>query len=172
VVAVTFSTDTNDSGGGVDGTIHNNAWKQAMATAINAAFTDWDDYTPTWGNTGTANTLGNGTLAGRYHTVNKRVFFQIEFVWGTTTASGNAAWTFTLPVTAVAATNPEQTIGGATITDVSVGNYCGIVQQFTTTTCVVYNTNAITNGVGFSGSVPMTWVSTDKMSICGSYQIP
>jgi hypothetical protein len=34
-MAVVFSTDTDDDGTGTTGTIHNNAWKQAMATAIN-----------------------------------------------------------------------------------------------------------------------------------------
>jgi hypothetical protein len=37
---VTFSADFDDTGAGLDGTVHNNAWKQAMATAINAMTID------------------------------------------------------------------------------------------------------------------------------------
>lgn len=170
--SVVFSTDTDDSGGGTDGTIHNNAWKQAMATAINSAIpnTNWTAYTPTWGNTGTANTLGNATISGRYHVINKRVFFKVQFVFGSTSTAGSGVYTFTLPLTAVANTSPRQCLGSAVILDASVGNYGGTVEQFTTTTCVVYNTNAVTNGV--SGTVPMTWVSTDSIAIQGSYEIP
>lgn len=169
MAAVTFSTDTDDSGAGTDGTIHNNAWKQAMATAINAAFTDWTTYTPTWGNTGTANTLGNGTIAGQYTVINDTVHFQIQLVWGSTTNDGSGVWTFTLPVTAVAVTAPGQALGSAVLTDASVGAYGGIVQQFSTTTCIIYNTDVVSTGVG-AGTVPFTWVTTDTCSLHGTYR--
>jgi hypothetical protein len=57
-------------------------------------------YTPTWGNTGTANSLGNGTLLGEYWIRGKRVDFRIKLTWGSTTTAGSSVWTFTLPFTA------------------------------------------------------------------------
>src|SRR5262245_26789338 len=57
-------------------------------------------FTPTWGNTGTANSLGKGSISGSYITAGKLVIFRILLTWGSTTSSGSGNWTFTLPATA------------------------------------------------------------------------
>jgi len=132
-------------------------------------FSGWTSYTPVWGNTGTANIQGAATVAGRYHVVGKIVTFEIDFTFGAGSVSGNAAWTFTLPVTGAAVTTPGQILGNAILRDASVGEYRGVVQQRSPTTCVVYLMGAISSGVGF-GDVPFTWAATDGLTISGVYQ--
>ena len=59
-------------------------------------------YTPTWGNTGTANTLGAGTIVGSFQQIGKRVYFTIVLTWGAGTASGSGVWMFTIHVASTA----------------------------------------------------------------------
>ena len=58
---------------------------------------DWTSYTPTWASSGTAPSLGNGTLQGLYLQVGKLVHVLINFKAGSTTTFGTGAWSFTLP---------------------------------------------------------------------------
>lgn len=58
----------------------------------------WTDYPPTWGSTGTAPTLGNGTLAGRYKALDPKTYdISIVLTWGSTSTGGTGQWSFTLP---------------------------------------------------------------------------
>ena len=57
-------------------------------------------YTPTWAViSGTAPTLGNGTLVGNYNRVGDLVYFNVVLTFGSTTTAGSGTYTFTLPVT-------------------------------------------------------------------------
>lgn len=66
-------------------------------------------YTPTWSSTGSAPSLGNGTLVGSYRYVGGLVYARITLTFGTTTGAGTGGWRMTLPVTAVEASAP---VGG------------------------------------------------------------
>jgi hypothetical protein len=59
---------------------------------------DWTSYTPTWNSTGTAPSLGNGTLQGLYLQVGKLVYVLINFKAGSTTTYGTGNWQFSLPL--------------------------------------------------------------------------
>lgn len=88
---VTFSTDTDDDGSGSTGTIHNNAWKQAMATAINAALPDWAAVTFSAGNfTGNGSmtwTVASGDVGvNRYVKIGKTLIWCVQL--NTTTVGG------------------------------------------------------------------------------------
>lgn len=92
-MGVVFSPDTDDSGAGLDGTIHNNAWKQAMAAAINAVLGDWTPVPFVAGNFQAA--TGNWTLTApdmtlnRYQVINKTLFWSVTL--DTTTVSATPA---------------------------------------------------------------------------------
>lgn len=58
----------------------------------------WVAYTPTWYVNGAArSTIGNGTLLGKYKQIGKTCFFNIRFVWGSTTSIVTGLWYFSLP---------------------------------------------------------------------------
>jgi hypothetical protein len=88
MAAVVFSTDTDDSGLGLDGTVHNNAWKQAMATAINAAIGDWTAVTYAGGNF--TSDVGSWTVdsgdvkRNRYQIINKTMIWNLVIATSTT----------------------------------------------------------------------------------------
>src|SRR5262245_308636 len=58
------------------------------------------DYTPTWSATGTAPSLGNGSIQGKYWRLGRLVLYRLVFTAGSTTTFGSGAWLFTLPFTA------------------------------------------------------------------------
>lgn len=62
------------------------------------AFGAWTSYTPTWGSTGTAPAIGNGSLIGAYTQIQKTVFFRVGVTFGSSTTFGTGNYTLTLPV--------------------------------------------------------------------------
>lgn len=129
----------------------------------------WTSYTPTWGNTGTANTLGNGSITGKWtHLGGKTYRVKIALSWGSTTASGSGAWTFTLPFTAATLIATNENVGSGMLTDASAGQYAAVVGLFTTSTVAPYNTDALTNGV--TATVPFAWTDTDQLSLSFTYE--
>jgi hypothetical protein len=82
------------------------------------------NYTPTWGvESGTAPTLGNGTLSGFYNRVGDLVFFAITLQFGSTTTAGSGNYTFSIPF---AMSNASKGFTGSTqILDSGVAWYRG-----------------------------------------------
>jgi len=62
-----------------------------------AALGEWTAYTPTWGASGTAPALGNGTIAGRYTIIGKTVHCRVTLGLGSTSTQGTGMWYFTVP---------------------------------------------------------------------------
>lgn len=163
-MAITRTTLTDDSGDNLTGTIWNNARLQAVFDAIE---TNWvtDAYTPTWGNTGTPNTTTDATITGSYFKIGKLCFFQIALTWGAATASGNGAWTFTLPLTANAFganSNIE-----ALYVNTGTASYRGTALALSTTSI-----QAVTNAspvATVTSTSPFTWGNTDVLYITGWY---
>ncbi len=98
MAAVVFSADVDDSGLGLDGTVHNNAWKQAMATAINAAMGDWTASAGSW-------TVASGDVVkNRYQIINKTMTWQFE-VTTTTVSTTPVSLRVAIPTGTLASTN-------------------------------------------------------------------
>ena len=64
----------------------------------NNVYIYWKNYTPTWTSTGGGQSLGNGSIAGRWSRRGNTVSFQIDFSIGSTTNVGSGSWEFGLPV--------------------------------------------------------------------------
>lgn len=124
-------------------------------------------YTPTWSNSGTANTLGDGTLSGFYYLRGRQVQFIVSLLWGTTTASGNGEWRFLLPGTvnlSIVQVGQNQSF------DTSVpARFAGmnILQSSTTIAPVVDNSTAGGALQGVTATVPMTWAVGDLINAWG-----
>lgn len=164
-------TPTDDSGAGTDGTILNNAYLQSIYDSLENTFALSTSFTPTWGNTGTANSLGNGTLTGHYFQFGKFVVFRIVLTWGNTTSSGNGNWTLTLPVTAGSTNNGYGPISGAAL-DSGSAQYQVQVQLTSTTVMLPVTLNAASTNAfesAITSTSPMTWTTSDALILNGWY---
>ena len=129
-------------------------------------------YTPTWTTTGTAPSLGNGTLSGTYMQLGNMVVFTVSLVIGSTTTTGTGTWRFALPF--ALDNNRESLICQAKGLDIGVRWYTNLIGDTadpnTTTTFSVINPDS-TDGDYISNSYPMTWGTDDALYIQGMYRI-
>lgn len=81
----------------------------------------WTTYTPVWASTGTAPTLGNGTIDGGFAQAGQLVFFSIVLTIGSTSTAGTSIYTLTLPVPTALPANAA--VGSAHYFDASPTGY-------------------------------------------------
>ena len=131
----------------------------------------WLPYTPTWlGTAGTAGTVGNGTLQGRYREIGKCLYVGIDLICGTTTTFGTGYWGFSLPTgykvagnantRALASAWAYDTSAGAEY--VGVGRSSGAAGAFDNNAFLVAFPNALAKA-----AVPFVWANADLLSIYG-----
>lgn len=128
----------------------------------------WTTYTPTWTSTGSAPTLGNATIRGRYRrSVDMDlVIVEFAFIFGSTSAAGTGAWRFSLPVTASAAAL-DYGAGTGYILDSGTEEMPAASRVLTTTTVGVYSEG----GSGAVGAgVPITWATNDQVRFTVMYE--
>lgn len=128
----------------------------------------WTVYSPTWGNTGTANTLGNGQVIGTYFALGKIIFCRIWLLFGTTSVAGSAVYTFTLPTAAAALVTTFDNVGVGILQDASVGAYGATVALFDTAKVILFNTNGVSGGV--TGTSPFAMTNPDFITMDIVYQ--
>jgi hypothetical protein len=142
------------------------------ATNLNAQLRDLingfgakTSYTPTLAGF----TLGNGTISGSYTQIQKTVWFEATFVFGSTSAAASAVPTLTLPVTA-ASSAVNNALFRAQFIDSGTASYFAVGRCLTTTTAAAYviGTNGIFNTP--STTSPFTWATNDGIYIAGLYE--
>ena len=84
------------------------------------AITAWSTYTPTWYTTGTAASIGNGTLTGRYQNIGRTIVGEIRLVFGSTSVRGTGTYRFSLPTPGIA--ENYQPIGQVVVRDEGPGS--------------------------------------------------
>lgn len=126
---------------------------------------NWNTYSPAWTSTGTAPSIGNGTLTGRWKYLdNDAVAIQIRLTWGSTTSAGTGDYNFGLPVSAAF----EQVLS-AVILDSGTDWKLAVA---TTANGASNSVRVIPEGANLmSGTSPMTWASGDKLIITGIIEI-
>jgi hypothetical protein len=127
-------------------------------------------YTTTWGvASGTAPSLGNGTLTAVYSRIGNFVYFAINLVAGSTTTFGSGIYTFTLPFAMSDSTNGINGYGAAL--DAGVAWYRGYtpntMENGFTDKFVMINDS----GTPIQNSVPFTFGTNDSIKAVGSYVI-
>ena len=127
------------------------------------AFDAYSTYVPTWTATGTAPSLGNGTLAGRYMQIGKLVFVTIEFTAGSSTTFGTGGWRFTAPVTP---RTSSKAIGEIRAIDTGVSEYPGFVVMEATLLRLMFSTAVPEATV----SAPFAWANTDQFHLSATYE--
>lgn len=131
------------------------------------ASTAWSSYTPTWTASGTAPSIGNGTLEGAYQQIGKTVFWRMRFQAGSTSTYGTGNYHFSLPVSAAAGV-------------VVLGNGYGYdsstnaINTAFTAYLISGKVMGIYTGTGgayyWGQTVPWTWANGDQWLIAGSYE--
>jgi hypothetical protein len=121
-------------------------------------------FTPTWTTTGTAPSLGNGTLSGTYCRHGKLIWVKIALVAGSTTTFGTGQFQFALPVTAQDTTDSL----AAVLVDSSTQFYSAVGILKSTGLVTATWTGDVSAG-GPSGTTPFTWAVNDQVRISGWY---
>jgi hypothetical protein len=135
----------------------------------------WSTYTPSWTSSGTAPSLGNGTLTGRYTKIGRLASAEIVLIFGTTTTPGTGIWNFSLPV------------GSRTAFQLMVSTIYGFRSGVGTGFQAFVRSNATATGVGYlyvsgspsgaltdvvGGAAPWAaaWASADAVSAAFTYE--
>lgn len=150
-------------------------WGTAMTNDMNEIITDltpvlsaWTAYTPTWGSSGSAPALGNGTISGRFMQLGKVGFFDGVLTTGSTSTYGTGTYTFTLPAGWTAAAT-SALVGDSRLFDTSVTTrYVAVISTSTTTTIAVSPDGTTTD---VSGTVPFTFATGDIIRWKGSVEL-
>ena len=125
----------------------------------------WGSYTPTWASSGTAPTIGNGTLAGYYLQAGKLVIGRIVLTIGGTTGVGTGSYSMSLPVNA--AVTGLAAVGSCGFYDNSGGYYDGTALRNATNAgqCIL-----ILNNARWSATAPVAPASGDIISVQFTYE--
>lgn len=124
----------------------------------------WTAYTPVWGSSGTAPSLGNGTITGAYRSVGNTADFRILLTAGSTTTYGTGFYTFTFPVAAILANQP----GGSGFITRSGPLYWGLIPVgFGTTSFRMIGSGA---SALFTATSPATLTTGDQVCVGGTIE--
>lgn len=128
----------------------------------------WQAYTPSSTNI----TVGSGALAGRYQRENGRCHFRASFTLGGGSAMGTAP-TIGLPIATAGIPMNHLYVG---ITDTGTGFFTGVnlvVAASGASVEIRYANSAGTpvTGTGITSTAPMTWASTDILTVGGTFEM-
>jgi hypothetical protein len=120
----------------------------------------WATFTPTWASSGGGQSLGNGTLTGRWAQSGKIVFFRIQLTFGSTTARGSGRYSFGgLPVSRA-------------VTPQAVSSYVEGTARYGGAAQVdgsgVFSINVGATEV--TATTPFTWAAGNLLVVQGSYE--
>ena len=127
----------------------------------------WGGGYQSWTPTRNGITVGNGQERARYAKIGKTVFFEYEFVLGSTSAISNDPG-FSLPLTASA-----KVTGYSTFTDAGVSNYQGQLDATTTFAYFIVGNSAGTflSSSYLTAGIPFTWGTNDTFNARGFYEV-
>jgi hypothetical protein len=129
---------------------------------------DWTTYTPQLTSTGTAFSLGNGIVSGRYTQAGSVVWVNIKVTMGSSTTFGTGFYRVTLPV----APEVDELLGVVAADSSSGFRYPGQARMITASASGDNMRLAIGAGTnsGLGATTPFTWAQDDVLIISGSYK--
>lgn len=123
---------------------------------------------PTWGNDGTANSIGNGTLSGTARKIGNRVFFDISLTFGSTTTVGSSTMFFQLP-SPFNGNFTTTCAGSVYVLDSGTGYITGAAWMLSGADKIYMVSSG---GVNFFGAtLPMTWATNDVLIVSGNCEL-
>lgn len=147
----------------------------AVVTA-GPTISDNNNFTPSWTAAGTAPSLGNGSITGKWHRNGKWMDVDIYMSFGSTTTKGTSDWYFSLPSGYTIDTSyMASSVTGITVIGSMVANRTGTSDQGG---LVVYQdtgkfklVNLGSTTIYWNTTVPVTWASGDQFSIKARFPI-
>lgn len=140
------------------------SWADAVIQALAVFGSASSAYTPAWTSSGTAPSLGNGSLVGSYWQFGKLVIGAATLTIGSTTSGGTGVWYLTLPVTAKSSVGYQDPIG--TVFAKQGTPSAGAVAINSATT-MQFLTAA---GVAMGATVPAAWANGNSLRIQFMYE--
>lgn len=145
-----------------------NVYIGPQSVSYTSPMTDWISFTPTWTSSGTAPSIGNGTLAGRYKRVGDKAEIQISMISGTTTTYGTGSYQFSLPSGVsidtsklISASPNSQILGYSQTQRTAVGNiYDAAVTLFSSTAVYAGRPADGTGSSAWTDTFPATWTAS------------
>lgn len=130
--------------------------------------TAWTSYTPNWTSSGTAPSIGNGILIGKYKQIGKTVFVRVRLQIGSSTTTGTGNWRISLPV---AAADSDGVVMPATYLDNGVNWHIGLVNcEYDGNTSYVVPLKGTAPSGAVDATSPFTWNAGDSLVFNGSYE--
>ena len=133
---------------------------------------DFETFTPSWNNV----TAGNASNSGVYAQVNELVFWQVEFIAGSTTSYASSAFSFDMPVASVSdltyipmGTGWLRPDGGTIWTCQNIGIQS--TQVISPYLYVQAGSNGYLNVTSAKSSIPNTWNTSGQMFLQGFYKV-
>lgn len=138
--------------------------------ALNFTPGTWVTYSPAWTSSGTAPSIGNGTLTGRYSITGKTVICHINLIAGSTTTFGTSTQSFSLPFTA--ANQGVSYIGNAHLLDTTRwAGQCVISANASTTTPFFPTNSTTTTLTGLTNAIPQTLTTSAQIRMTLVYEM-
>lgn len=131
----------------------------------------WTTYSPTWTSDGSAPTLSNGTLTGRYKQLDSKTYaIQINFVFGSLSSAGTGNYSFSLPA-GLTSGALVQVLAGVVL-DSGTRYYLGAGYIAAGGTTVTWIVNSESGGAGRTGqTTPMTFATGDEINLSGIIEV-
>jgi hypothetical protein len=142
----------------------------------------WSSWTPVWGTTGTAPSLGNGTLIGRMMRVapsgQGTQFIAIRLTWGSTTTGGTGSFQFGgfdgTPTTPSQPSLINMVIPALCVDDSATNRFL-TAARLNVGTSTAISQMSTWNTTGTFGAVtathPFTWATSDVLTVIGVMQV-
>ena len=140
------------------------------------AFVPWTTYTPIWTATGTAPSIGDGSIVGRYVSLGATIVGEIRLIFGSTTTRGSGTYKFSLPATGIA--ENYQPMGQVVLRDEGPGiTYFGTAMfnnddDDTIEIWLHSQTATFDEGVPVAADTPVLFAVNDKILIHFQYESP
>lgn len=140
-------------------------------TQINSNYAPgWTTFTPTWGSSGTAPAIGNGSLTGKYRRSANAdiVHFWIRLLIGSTTTFGTGVYRFGIGAApALSASAKLWAAPTGWVRDASTTANYGIVARWDSATNTFIPSE---QGSLMTPTTPVTLANTDEMALQGWYE--
>ena len=142
---------------------------RTLAGGIDTTVGAWTAWTPTIGQEGGTGAwaLGNGTIVARYQRIADVVNFELKFALGNTSTKGTGGITFSLPISANSAVDPN--FGSGTFFDDSATNFYPVMWKISSNIVKPFIISTTLSSI--TSTVPVVPTTNDYIVVNGSYAV-
>lgn len=130
----------------------------------------WIAYIPTWASTGTAPSLGDGTIEAAYSRIGNTVRVRMTMTMGSTTTYGTGTWSWTLPLAAKTQAGARWLGAMARYRDSSVPLAAFTAVPNVASGATVFTVQNVADSTILTATSPITWASGDQLWVQFEYE--